>query len=62
MQEPGACVAVTHPSVVRAAIVQVLDAPAASFWRLDIAPASLTDLRYDGRRWRVRATGVRRLT
>jgi broad specificity phosphatase PhoE len=44
-------VAVSHPAVIRAAIVHVLEAPAASFWRIDVAPLSQTRLSYDGRRW-----------
>lgn len=50
-------VAVTHPAVVRAAIVVALDAPPTSFWRIDIGPASRTVLHYRGRwtlRWRQR--------
>ncbi|MDZ5645603.1 histidine phosphatase family protein [Nitrospirillum sp. BR 11828] len=49
--------AVTHPAVIRMAVIQVLDAPLQAFWRLDIAPLSLTDLRWN-RRWTVRATSV----
>ncbi|GGK56381.1 histidine phosphatase family protein [Nocardia camponoti] len=39
-------IAVTHPAVIRAALVAVLDAPAASFWRIDVAPGSITRLHY----------------
>ena len=39
------------------AVAQVLDAPPPAFWRLDLTPLSLTDLRWN-RRWTVRATGV----
>ncbi|TCJ94526.1 histidine phosphatase family protein [Nocardia alba] len=41
-------VAVTHPAVVRAALLVVLDAPAKSFWRMDVPPASITRLHYRG--------------
>lgn len=34
----GRLVAVTHPAVIRAAILVALDAPPKSFWRIDIAP------------------------
>jgi broad specificity phosphatase PhoE len=41
---PGGVVAVTHASVVRAAVVQALGAPPEAFWRIDVAPASITEL------------------
>jgi broad specificity phosphatase PhoE len=53
-EEGGAVIAVTHPAVMRAAVVVVLGAPAASFWRIDIAPLTALDLRSDGRRWTLR--------
>lgn len=42
----GRLIAVTHPAVIRAAILTVLIAPPESFWRIDIAPASRTELRH----------------
>jgi broad specificity phosphatase PhoE len=51
----GKSVAVTHASVIRAAIVHVLDAPAHAFWRIDVAPLSMLDLGSDGTRWNLRA-------
>jgi broad specificity phosphatase PhoE len=53
----GHTVAVTHPSVVRAAILCCLAAPHNSFWRVDIAPLSITDLRFNGKVWTVRSIG-----
>src|SRR5580698_7098131 len=50
----GHTLAVTHPAVIRAAILYSLQAPPESFWRLDIAPLSITDLRFNGRLWTVR--------
>ncbi|MGA0541857.1 histidine phosphatase family protein [Neotabrizicola sp. VNH66] len=47
--------ALTHASVIRALVLRVLDAPAAAFWALDVGPATLTELRHDGRRWALRA-------
>ncbi|MBF6172480.1 histidine phosphatase family protein [Nocardia blacklockiae] len=41
-------IAVTHPAVIRAALLVVLDAPAKSFWRMDIPPVSVTRLHYRG--------------
>ena len=43
--------AVTHAAVIRAAIVHVIEAGPKSFWRIDVLPLSLTDLRTNGRRW-----------
>jgi broad specificity phosphatase PhoE len=53
----GRLVAVTHPSVIRAAIVVVLDAPPKSFWRIDVGPASRTVLHFRGQAWTLRSTG-----
>ncbi|RDI64294.1 broad specificity phosphatase PhoE [Nocardia pseudobrasiliensis] len=41
-------IAVTHPAVIRAALLVTLDAPAKSFWRIDIPPMSITRLHYRG--------------
>jgi broad specificity phosphatase PhoE len=41
---PGVVAAVTHASVVRAAVILALDAPPQSFWHVDVAPASVTEL------------------
>lgn len=49
-------VAVTHPAVIRAAILLALDAPPKSFWRIDIAPASRTVMHFRGNRWTLRST------
>ncbi|MFE3446284.1 histidine phosphatase family protein [Nocardia sp. NPDC059180] len=46
-------VAVTHPAVIRAALLVALDAPAASFWRLDIPQGRAIRLHYRGA-WTVR--------
>lgn len=47
-------VAVTHPAVIRAAVLLTLDAPPKSFWRIDIAPVSRTVLHYRGHAWTLR--------
>lgn len=41
-------IAVTHPAVVRAAVLSALRAPAESFWRIDVAPAGRTVLHFRG--------------
>ena len=53
----GRLVAVTHPAVIRAAILVTLDAPPKSFWRIDIGPASRTVLHFRGQAWTLRSTG-----
>jgi broad specificity phosphatase PhoE len=56
-RDAGHTLAFTHPSVIRAAIVYALEAPPLAFWRIDIAPLSMTDLRWNGRMWTVRSSG-----
>ncbi len=51
----GRVLAVTHPSVIRAAIVRVLEAPPETFWRIDVTPFSIADLRGNKGRWTLRA-------
>ena len=61
IREPGRdkihTVAITHAAVIRAAIVHVIEAQLQSFWRIDVTPLSLTDLRTNGRRWVLRSMG-----
>jgi broad specificity phosphatase PhoE len=52
----GRVVAVTHPAVIRAAVLITLDAPPKSFWRLDVAPLSRTVLHLRGHAWTQRVT------
>lgn len=56
-REVGHTFAITHPAVIRAAILLTLEAPAQSFWRIDIPPASVTDLRWNGSAWTLRSSG-----
>jgi broad specificity phosphatase PhoE len=53
----GHTLALTHPAVIRAAILLTLQAPAQSFWRIDISPVSIADLRWNGRLWSLRSSG-----
>lgn len=55
---PGHSLAVCGTAVVRAAVVSVLEAPAAAFWRLDVGPLTRTDVRGGPDRWTVRTTGA----
>jgi broad specificity phosphatase PhoE len=52
---PGRIVAITHPAVIRAVVLNALDAPPKSFWRIDIAPASRTALHHRGMVWTLRS-------
>lgn len=54
--EPGNVCAVTHPAVVRAAVVLTLDAPRQSFWRVDIPPLTSTTVHHRSGRWTLRST------
>ncbi len=54
----GHTVAVTHAAVVRAAVVTTLGAAPSGFWRLDIAPLTVTVLSGGPSRWTVRGTAV----
>lgn len=61
----GTTVAVTHPAVIRAAILATLGADPACFARIDVEPLGMAEFRGDGRRWMLRALslpleGVRR--
>ncbi|NEB85748.1 histidine phosphatase family protein, partial [Streptomyces anulatus] len=51
---PGTAVlAVAEAAVVRAAVVHGLRLPAEAFWRLDVAPLTLTELSGRSGRWNV---------
>jgi broad specificity phosphatase PhoE len=54
----GTCLAITHGGVVKAAIVHALAAPIGSFWRVDCAPLSRTELRAHQGRWTLRSVNV----
>ncbi len=54
---PGVTLAVTHASVIRAAIVHAIEAEPRSFWRIDVAPLSLTRLNGADGRWTVDSIG-----
>jgi broad specificity phosphatase PhoE len=44
-------IAVTHAGVIRAAVVHALRAPAHSFWRIEVAPLAVVQLRGEPGRW-----------
>ncbi|GAA5037988.1 histidine phosphatase family protein [Streptomyces siamensis] len=51
----GRTVAVVEPEVVRGALVRVLGAPDAAFWRVDVPPLTATEFSGRSGRWNVRA-------
>ena len=53
----GHTIAVTHPAVIRAAVIRVLDAPPQSFWRIDVEPLTIADFRQHNGRWTLRSVG-----
>jgi broad specificity phosphatase PhoE len=48
---------ITHASIIRAAIVHALGAPPHAFWRIDIAPLSMTRLSGAHGRWNLASSG-----
>jgi broad specificity phosphatase PhoE len=54
---PGTTIAVTRASVIRAAVICAIGAPPQSFWRIDIAPLSVTRLSGVRGRWNLSAAG-----
>ena len=55
---PGRAAAVTHPAVIRAAIVHAIEASPRSFWRIDVAPLSLATLNGSRGRWTLASIGA----
>jgi broad specificity phosphatase PhoE len=51
----GTTIAVTHASFARAAVAIALEAPMASFWKVDVGPLARVTLTSDGRAWRLRS-------
>jgi broad specificity phosphatase PhoE len=52
----GTTIAVTHGGLIKAVLLEVLGLPAAAAWRLDAAPASVTELHSSGGSWRLTRT------
>lgn len=53
--QPGHTLAVTHPFVIRAALMHVMQCPLPMFNSIDVEPLAAVELRYNGR-WRLRLT------
>ena len=54
----GHVVAITHASVIRAAVIHAIGAPARSFWRIDVAPLSLARLSFAHGHWTLASISV----
>jgi broad specificity phosphatase PhoE len=50
-------IVVTHATIIRAAIVRAIEATPQSFWRIDVAPLSLTRLSGRDGRWNLTSAG-----
>jgi broad specificity phosphatase PhoE len=50
-------IVVTHATIIRAAIIHAIAAPPQSFWRIDIAPLSITRLSGTNGRWNLVCAG-----
>jgi broad specificity phosphatase PhoE len=50
-------IVVTNPSIIRAAVVHAIEATPQSFWRIDIAPLSITRLSGTNGRWNLVSVG-----
>lgn len=57
----GLTVVVTHASIIRAAIIHAIEAGPRSFWRIDVAPLSLTRLSGAHGRWTLASIGPMRV-
>lgn len=53
-RKDGRQLAITHPALIRAAIVHVLQAPPDAFWRIDVAPLAMVELSGRSGRWNLR--------
>jgi broad specificity phosphatase PhoE len=54
LNDAGHTVVITHASVIRAAVLHVLQAPPTAFWTIDVEPFGLVEMTSDGRRWQLR--------
>ena len=54
-KRPTRVIAVTHPAVIRSAILHTLQAPADSFWRIDVSPLAVVEVRGHPGRWSLHA-------
>jgi broad specificity phosphatase PhoE len=58
-ESEGTITAITHPAVIRVAILHTLGAPMGGFWRIDVAPLSFTEIHGRAGRWTLHAPTAR---
>jgi broad specificity phosphatase PhoE len=58
VSDAGRILVIADPTVIRAAIMSVLDAPPSTFWRLDVPPLSLSIVQHANGEWRLRGLNV----
>ncbi|WP_037076329.1 histidine phosphatase family protein [Rhizobium mesoamericanum] len=58
LQAGGHIVAITHAAIIRAAIINTLQAPISSFWIVDIEPLAVVHMTSNGSRWSLRVEGA----
>jgi len=54
----GRTTVITHPAVIRAALVTTLHTAHTTFWRIDIPPLTATTLSRRGGRWTLQHTNA----
>ena len=54
----GKMVAITHATVIRAVVIHAIKATALTFWRIDIAPLSVTAFSGNHGRWTLSSVGM----
>jgi broad specificity phosphatase PhoE len=57
LSSEGATLAITHASIIRAAIVFALGSGPLAFWRIDVAPLSIARLSGREGRWNIASLG-----
>ena len=57
--QSGHLVAISHASVVRAAVISAIAAPPSAFWRIDVSPLSITRLQCSRGVWNLSSTNQR---
>ena len=57
-RDAGRAVAVTHASLIRAAVVVILGAKPEAFWRVDVGPLCRVNLQGNGGVWTLRSIGA----
>jgi broad specificity phosphatase PhoE len=58
-RDSGTVVAITHASIIRAAVVHALhSSPRGAYLRIEVGPLTISEIRLTGGSWRLRSVGV----